>query len=302
METDRRSATDAAGPRQGGETTAVATASSGHRRGRAEFGMPAQDWDLLLAVVAERLRRCDDPMPASDMRHDLHLCAHALKLLQTALHGERDRVCRVEAELLDAMTQLAATRQELHHTRASELDALQQSQFDSLTELPNRRHFHRRLEDALRAGPAQPLTLAVLYVDLDDFKPINDQHGHATGDSLLRIVAQRLHQTMSAGDVVCRLGGDEFACLLPRPLQRAELGALASRLVEAVAAPVMVGRHALHVRPSIGIAVYPADGASTASLLQRADAAMYHAKRRNQGYAFAGDAPAAEPAEASRLQ
>ncbi len=135
-----------------------------------------------------------------------------------------------------------------------------------------------------------PTALAVLFLDLDDFKSINDRHGHETGDEMLRIVAQRLGRVMREGAVVCRLGGDEFACLLPNTMGDAQLSRLAAQVFDAVSAPLKVGALKLSVRPSIGIAVYPTDGDSTTALLQHADAAMYHAKRQQLGYAFATSA------------
>jgi diguanylate cyclase (GGDEF)-like protein len=126
----------------------------------------------------------------------------------------------------------------------------------------------------------------VLYLDLDGFKPINDLHGHDAGDELLRIVAARLARSIRAEDMVCRLGGDEFACLLSDPLNRERLGHLACKLFDAVSAPLQLGPLKLTVRPSIGIAVCPTDGATTDALLKCADAAMYRAKRHQSGYAF----------------
>jgi diguanylate cyclase (GGDEF)-like protein len=126
----------------------------------------------------------------------------------------------------------------------------------------------------------------VLYLDLDDFKPVNDHHGHEAGDQVLRIVAHRLRHAVRADDLVCRLGGDEFACMLQDPLDRAQLSQMACKLFDAVSAPLKLCGVTLSVRPSIGIALCPDDADTTAALLERADAAMYLAKRRQLGYAF----------------
>jgi diguanylate cyclase (GGDEF)-like protein len=161
---------------------------------------------------------------------------------------------------------------------------------DELTALPRRGALQSPLECALtgahETGPAAAPLLAVMFLDLDDFKPVNDRHGHAVGDELLRIVAQRLRRAMRAQDMVCRIGGDEFACLLATPMSREHLGQVAAKLFDTVSAPLKVDTLALTVRPSIGIALCPSDGDSAQQLLERADAAMYRAKRRQLGYAF----------------
>ena len=126
----------------------------------------------------------------------------------------------------------------------------------------------------------------MLYLDLDDFKKVNDTHGHAVGDELLRVVAARLSRSVRADDVVSRLGGDEFACLLGDLPAREQLSHLACKVLDAVAAPCQIGPLRLHIRPSIGIAVCPSDGETADLLLEHADAAMYNAKRHRSGYAF----------------
>jgi diguanylate cyclase len=193
-------------------------------------------------------------------------------------------------ELAQAQAELAHTRAELQHARASEQQAHHQALHDSLTELPNRSCFRQRLDrDLARSRPQPQATapvLAVLYLDLDGLKPINDRHGHETGDGLLRIVATRLARAVRSDDMVCRMGGDEFACLLGDVLSRPQLSQLACKLFDAVSAPLRIGTLDLMVRPSIGIAVCPHDGDTTDALLRRADIAMYRAKRQQLGYAF----------------
>ena len=128
--------------------------------------------------------------------------------------------------------------------------------------------------------------MAVLYLDLDDFKPINDEYGHDTGDELLKIVAARLARAVRAHDLVSRVGGDEFACLLLDVPSREQLSHMACKLLDAVAAPIKLGELELTVRTSIGIATNTDPCASAAVLIRSADAAMYVAKRRKCGYAF----------------
>lgn len=157
---------------------------------------------------------------------------------------------------------------------------------DSLTLLPNRSNFLDQLERAIvRSDPANA-NLAVLYLDLDGFKAINDLHGHDVGDAFLRIVATRLSRVVRSEDMVSRLGGDEFACLRVGTGGCEPLRHLAEKLFDAVAAPLQVGTLQLTVQPSVGIAMYPADGNGAATLLKSADAAMYVAKRLRSRHAF----------------
>jgi len=147
------------------------------------------------------------------------------------------------------------------------------------------------LEYALaHVDPRRP-ALAVLYLDLDTFKPINDEHGHDVGDEVLKIVAARLSRAVRGDDTMSRLGGDEFACLPAAFLSWDQLGHLACKLIEVVSAPLTIGALKLAVHASIGIAVYPTDGKTAAELLKSADAAMYRAKRDRTGYAFFDQRP-----------
>ena len=273
------------------------------------------DNDMLLAAIACRLRACIENAPEAPLalRGLVQDCARAVEQLRPGLAQERGDAERVEKELREMRTALAAARLELAGTRDGERRALHLADHDSLTALPNRNCFQNRLAQALggsasttnKAGTMNGLnglnglngsngssadvaaaTLAVLFLDLDDFKPINDRYGHQTGDELLRIVAQRLSRAVRAGDMVCRLGGDEFACLLSSPMGHEQLSHVAAKLFDAISAPLTVGPLELTVRPSIGIAVCPDDGSTAAVLLQRADTAMYRAKRRQLGYSF----------------
>jgi diguanylate cyclase len=135
--------------------------------------------------------------------------------------------------------------------------------------LPNRSRFRERLDLAL--GPDRPAHggISVLYLDLDGFKPINDLHGHAIGDEVLRIIAIRLTRAVRTGEVVRRLGGDEFACLVADRLEQEQLARLAGKLFDAVSVPLTVGEVRLSVTPSIGIATHLDERAEPDALLQR---------------------------------
>jgi diguanylate cyclase (GGDEF)-like protein len=153
---------------------------------------------------------------------------------------------------------------------------------DPLTRLPNRRAFDLRLRRTQTAAERAGRGFAVLFLDLDGFKAINDLHGHATGDRVLETVAARLQATMRDGDIVARLGGDEFAVLLHAVDEEAPALTIAMRVRATVTAPLNVGGR-LEVGCSIGVAVFPVDAPDADDLLRRADRAMYDAKQSGAG-------------------
>jgi len=156
---------------------------------------------------------------------------------------------------------------------------------DSLTNLPNRTLLHQRLEAALDHARAGQRTMAVLLMDLDRFKEINDTLGHHIGDRLLQQVAPRLRSVVRGPETVARLGGDEFAIVMPAADPEAAT-LLARRLLDAIEQPFRVEQHNLGIGLSIGICLYPEHGQDSETLLQRADVAMYVAKRNASGYAI----------------
>jgi diguanylate cyclase (GGDEF)-like protein len=161
-----------------------------------------------------------------------------------------------------------------------------QALHDSLTGLPNRALFRREVETALAARNESDLPCAVLLMDLDRFKEVNDTLGHHNGDLLLQAVARRLQSTLRPGDVVARLGGDEFGILLGDADDRQSIDSLAGRMNQALAAPFLVQEMTLEVGASIGIAIFPGDGDDVDTLIQRADVAMYVAKSTFRGHEF----------------
>jgi diguanylate cyclase (GGDEF)-like protein/PAS domain S-box-containing protein len=149
---------------------------------------------------------------------------------------------------------------------------------DGLTDLPNRMFFRERLDHALKRTRRRHEQLVVLLLDLDQFKDINDSFGHAVGDEVLQEVARRLAVVTRDGDSIARLGGDEFAILLPNASEE-EGRKVAGRVSNGLKEPIVVGARAIDVDISAGLAVFPGDGTDAETLLQRADAAMYVAKR-----------------------
>lgn len=260
--------------------------------------IPIEDWDALFDAVKERLARVvgrqrmppagpEAADPALHVRTAVLKCVEALGQLHQLLGHERDDRQSLERSLLEARTALAQVRSELIRAQGGEEHARHLALHDSLTSLPNHRNFHARLRDAVSEAPHRSSqTIAVLYLDLDGFKLVNDTHGHAIGDELLRIVAARLTRALRAQDLVSRLGGDEFACLIHGVPKSRQLGRLAGKLVNAVSASAKIGALRVRVRASIGIAAWPEDGATAEALLESADAAMYRAKQRQCGFAF----------------
>jgi diguanylate cyclase (GGDEF)-like protein len=256
------------------------------------------DWDILFSAVKSRLRRTvgaggsgaaelQPGSPASEhVSASVLECVAALDQLQATLKQELDRCAQVSEQLFDAQTRLAQARVELAGTQAGERRARHMAMHDGLTALPNRGFFLDQLGYSLAHLEPGRQSLGVLYLDLDGFKAINDRHGHGVGDDLLKIVAARLTRAVRSVDMVSRLGGDEFACLPAHGLGPEQLRQLAVKLFDAISAPFKLDKLMLSVRPSIGIAMCPKEGASAAALLQFADAAMYQAKRAQSGYAF----------------
>jgi diguanylate cyclase (GGDEF)-like protein len=194
------------------------------------------------------------------------------------------------AELEQALSQSAAELQRvqsaLSESLAREAQAQQLAWHDPLTGLPNRRGFEASTVSTLARRRTGSSVFALLFIDLDDFKHVNDHHGHAVGDELLCVIGQRLVHALRAGDLVSRQGGDEFLCLLPEVQDAEHAAAIAHKLFDSVAAPCLLGGVPLQVRPSIGVALYPRDGDNIAALIAQADGAMYQAKRRRSGHAF----------------
>ena len=156
----------------------------------------------------------------------------------------------------------------------------QQAHHDALTGLPNRALLMERIDEALAPWPARPFGL--LLLDLDDFKVINDQHGHTAGDLVLTVIGQRLNGIVRAGDTVSRLGGDEFAHLVHGTAD--EVRTVAKRLVAAIEEPVVVGGRRFNVRTSVGVVLADDDGSESAqALLSHADIALYQAKASDKG-------------------
>jgi diguanylate cyclase len=162
-----------------------------------------------------------------------------------------------------------------------------QAYHDLLTHLPNRVLLKDRLTLAIAQASRSGRKLAVMFLDLDRFKVVNDTLGHTVGDRLLQAVAARLQGCLRAGDTLARFGGDEFMLLLPEVRTRDDVGVIATKILDQLQRPFCIDDHDLFVGASIGIAMYPDSGQSEEALIQNADIAMYHVKGRNKnGYQF----------------
>ena len=160
---------------------------------------------------------------------------------------------------------------------------------DSLTSLPNRRLLDDRLAQALALAERRDARVAVMLVDLDDFKQVNDSHGHRGGDAVLREVAQRLAGCMRKADTLARHGGDEFAIVIPDLQQESDCRVVSEKLLRALEAPFHVDGQPMRLGASIGVSLYPQDARDSDALLRNADAAMYRAKQLGKNnYRFYG--------------
>ena len=153
---------------------------------------------------------------------------------------------------------------------------------DALTSLPNRTLMDDRLRQAIAKSRRNHDHTAVLFVDLDRFKVINDSLGHDFGDRLLACIAQRLPEVLRETETVSRLGGDEFVIIIPHLVDISKVALIAQKIVDSISRPIEIDQRTLHITPSIGISIYPDDGEDPATLLRNADTAMYHAKDRGR--------------------
>jgi diguanylate cyclase (GGDEF)-like protein len=154
---------------------------------------------------------------------------------------------------------------------------------DMLTNLPNRPFFYEALQDTIADAKKQHKSFALLFLDLDKFKKINDSLGHDTGDQLLQAVAERLTHTIRPMDIACRLGGDEFIILLLDIENPTVAASIAQQVCKALAAPIKIKTHPLSITTSIGISIFPDDGTDRKTLIHKADTAMYHTKNHSKG-------------------
>jgi diguanylate cyclase (GGDEF)-like protein len=235
-----------------------------------------------VSVIQQALKKNEDA------ENIVAKAAEDLKRVNIKLSNEIAMRIGIESELDDAKTDLAAVRDDLVQAQVTEKEARQRALTDKLTGLPNRTSFDQALAHGLVQAKRHAWSLAVLFIDVDKFKNINDAHGHDVGDQVLLTVANRLQAFVRDGDMVSRWGGDEFVCLLLEIKQQDDVVKLAKQLVECVAEAFILNSQTLHIHISIGIAIAPQDGKTAETLLKCADTAMYRAKASTQQVALFG--------------
>ncbi|MBC7941800.1 MAG: GGDEF domain-containing protein [Chitinophagaceae bacterium] len=211
----------------------------------------------------------------------VQICADDLIEVNQALKVEIGERHLLERELETAHQEVAATRLASLH--------------DPLTSLPNRSLFNDRLEHGLAQARRHGWTLAVMFIDLDGFKAINDAHGHTAGDQVLKTIASRLKSMTREDDTVSRHGGDEFLYLLMELRQESDASRIAEKIIARIGEPFELVTAAdpikVSVRCSVGISIFPRNGRTDTLLIASADKAMYQAKRAGGGYAYDLDVP-----------
>lgn len=205
------------------------------------------------------------------------------KASEKALQAAHDALEKRVEERTHALEQVVADlHREIEERRLAEERIRHLAQHDGLTGLPNRKLFEQRLEEQIRLAIAEHTQLAVLFIDLDRFKHINDSMGHHEGDMLLKSLAERLRQAVANDKTLARIGGDEFVIMLPRVTSHREVEKVVASLQSALQPTVNIGLHELRISCSTGIALFPEDGLTPQSLIQHADTAMYRAKRNGR--------------------
>ncbi len=245
---------------------------------------------LISASEFRTFNRClDDAMAAAATEYSQRKTGSPAEPVSAAVNSTTqptDATRRLEIALTKYRKALADSASALSVAQRHARDAQLRALHDSLTGIPNRELFDDRLAHAIAIADRHGWTLAVMFLDFDQFKEINDAHGHAVGDSVLKTVAQRLLECARDEDTVCRNGGDEFLYLLMNPQGKKNIGHIADSVSKSIARPLAVGSSELVIRASIGIAIYPEHGFSGGQLITNADTAMYRAKKSARGLAF----------------
>lgn len=227
-------------------------------------------------VPAETMRQAVDQNEVAEQK--VAKAADDMTLVNIQLDREMAERVVIESELAETKSDLAEVREDLSKAQVRTEDAEQSALRDALTGLPNRVLFEQGLDSGLSQAKRHGWGLAILFVDIDEFKSINDAYGHDLGDQVLLVVADRLKTFVRDEDIVSRWGGDEFVCLCLEVKQDADVTRLAEKMVARIAEPCELDGKTFSIRASIGVAIYPADGETADTLFKNADAAMYEAK------------------------
>lgn len=266
---------------------------------KAKVEACAEDLALKNEAVQQEIVNGATTLPADQALQDSQVveatvqeCADDLEEVTATLARGIADIKHVEIALNRSRAALAEAETALLTAQEDERHATLRALHDPATGLPNRVLFDDRVTQGISLAERHGLSLAVMFLDLDRFKSINDDHGHAAGDLVLREVANRLSQHARDEDTVCRSGGDEFLYLLVNPKSKAAVERKAIAVLGDIAQAIEVGGRGLVIRASIGVALYPDDGTTVDQLVRNADTAMYRAKNGACGYVLYGSAGA----------
>jgi diguanylate cyclase (GGDEF)-like protein len=199
----------------------------------------------------------------------------------------RDHIARLQEANRQLLISSINSQQLADQLRAAQAEMTHLAHHDHLTTLPNRRQFKKQLADRMAHAGAFGAKLALLFIDLDRFKVVNDSLGHGVGDQLLQAVAQRLVASVRGSDAVCREGGDEFVAMLADVAHAEDVSARVAHIHHLLTAPYTIAQHVLHIGASIGISIYPDDVGDLDALMRSADIAMYSVKEHGRNsFAF----------------
>lgn len=224
-----------------------------------------------------------------ETEHQVTKAASDLRQVNAQLAKEVAERVAIESELADMTVDLIETRKELSESYAREEETRQLAFQDALTGLPNRLLFDQRLDHGLIQAKRHNSKLALMFIDIDKFKSINDSYGHDVGNNVLVMIANRLQAAVRGEDIVSRWGGDEFVCVLLEVKQGKDAVGVARMIRDQISKPFEIAEMVFSIRASIGIAIYPEDGETADSLFKNADRAMYEAKGIETGVMLACD-------------
>ena len=238
--------------------------------------------DELCAINEVLVRERSGRSPSAELEHALDLSEE----LESNIQASAEALSSINVGLMSGIAEGKKLTRKLlsSNTRRKAVGRL--AFYDPLTDLPNRMLFNDRLKQVLAQAARHGRGVAVMFIDLDHFKAVNDSYGHDVGDTVLRHVAQRLQASMRAEDTVSRRGGDEFLCIMMEARNELDIAKVARKIIHVISAETEVGDAKFIVKPSVGIAVYPKDGETANALVMNADTAMYRAKRSREGYVF----------------
>lgn len=239
----------------------------------------AEELSLVNTVLKVEL---DEQLGSGEIQEALQQSEHIEEKVQECA----DDLHAINTALGQEVRERKKLEQKLSISKAEEERARYLAYHDITTGLANRALFNERLDHALIQAERHNWSLAVMYMDLDKFKAINDTHGHHVGDKVLQLVGERLQACIRAEDTISRIGGDEFLCLLMEVKNDATVAKVVELMVKRVSQTCEINQIKLVIKPSIGIAMYPRDGTTADALLKNADAAMYQAKKGHENYFF----------------